>query len=268
MTTGYLPQDIITQLNLFAQKAKVDSKQISDLIYSYSQSSLVRDMNKSDKYYLAKNDILDKQRTYLVDRQLEVDIVSANNKVPNAFLSILIDQKVAKIAGKPISVSVSGAGNVDSPDAEADKFQELLNKQLGVDFNDKIENWLVGASKHSVDYMHFYIDAKGKLKYIVIPAQQVIPIYDAEYENELQQVIRYYQYDFVNEKGQTQKLFKVEQWTKENVTYWTQLEDMTFVLDYSYGINPMPHWISENDSLKTEEYHGWGKVPFVPLTIV
>lgn len=265
MQTGYLPQDIITKLSLFAQKASIDSKQISDLIYSYFRSSLVANMNSADRYYLSQHDIVNKQRTYYVDRQKEVDIVSANNRASNPFFEILVDQKVSKIAGKPVSVTVSGAGNRKEPDKEADKFQELLLKQLGVNFDDKVEDWLVGASKHSVDWMHFYIDPKGDLRYIVCPAQQIIPVYDMEYEDTLLQVIRYYQFDYINERGDLKKLYKVEIWSDKDVTYWTQLEDETFVLDFSYGLNPMPHWITENESLSTKEAHGWGKVPFVPL---
>lgn len=265
MVTGYLPQDVIAKLSLFAQKADINSKQISDLIYSYSRSSIVASMNAADRYYIGKHDILNKQRVYYVDRQKEVDIVSANNKAPNPFLSILIDQKVSKIAGKPVTVTVSGANDKDNPDVEADKFQELLNKQLGVNFNDKVEDWLVGASKHTIDWMHFYVDPKGNLRYLICPGQQIIPVYDMEYEDTLHEIIRYYQFDFINAKGEVKKLYKVEEWTDKDVTYWTQTEDETFILDFSYAMNPMPHWVTENEALQTKEMNGWGRVPFVPL---
>jgi SPP1 family phage portal protein len=78
-------------------------------------------------------------------------------------------------------------------------------------------------------------------------------------------MFRYYQFDYINEKGESKKLFKVEQWTAENVTYWTQVEDGSFILDFGYNVNPMPHWTVSNESLGTEEAHGWGAVPFVPL---
>lgn len=265
MQTGYLPQDIIMQLQLFSDKANVDGKQIQMLIDSYTKSSLVSNMNIADRYYLGFNDVINKTRSYWIDREKTTDIVSANTKAPNSFFSVLVDQKVSKIAGKPISVSVSGAGDKDKPNKEADEFQLLLLKQLGVNFDDKIEDWLTGSSKHSVEWIHFYVDKKGALRFLVCPAQQIIPVYDMEYENELQQVIRFYMFDFINAKGETKKLYKVEQWTEKDTTYWTQIEDGTFILDYSYATNPLPHWFVSNDTLGTKEAHGWGKVPFVVL---
>jgi SPP1 family phage portal protein len=69
----------------------------------------------------------------------------------------------------------------------------------------------------------------------------------------------------VNDKGEVKKLYKVEQWTDKEITYWTQTEDDSFILDFSYAMNPSPHWITENEALKTKEAHSWGRVPFVPL---
>jgi SPP1 family phage portal protein len=253
------------QLKLFADSANINSKQLSYLIDTYSKSTLVKNMNIADKYYLGRHDILDKIRSYYVDGQSQTNSVVSNIKLPNPFLAILIDQKVSKIAGKAITVSVSGANNKKKPDLKADSFQEFLLKQLGTNFDDKMMDWLTGTSKHSVEWMHFYVDLKGQLKYLVIPSQQFIPIYDMEYENELIGGIRFYLFDYVNEKGETKKLYKLEHWTKEDVTYYTQIEDGTFVLDYFYVTNPMPHWFVANDTLQTKEPHGWGKVPFVGL---
>ena len=150
MITGYLPQDVILQLQMFAKKAEIDGKQISVLIDAYSKSQIVADANKADKYYIARHDILDKVRDYYVDGKREIDRVAANNTAPNTFFTVLVDQKVSKMVGKPLSISVSGSGDRENPDAEADKFQELLVKQLGVNFDDRIEQWIVGASKHSL----------------------------------------------------------------------------------------------------------------------
>ncbi len=265
MTTGYLPQDVILQLKMFTDKANIDGRHIALLLNSYQQSQIVRDANIADRYYLAQHDIRDKVRDYYVDGLREIDILAANNKAPNAFFAILVDQKVSKMVGKPLSVSVTGSGDREKPDADADKFQELLIKQLGVNFDDKIEQWIVGTSKHSVEWMHFYIDSKGDLKYLVCPAQQIIPVYDTQYEDKLVQIVRHYQYDFIDAKGDTKKLLKVELWTDKDVTYWTETEEGSFVLDYGYAVNPAPHWTVSNDTLGTKESHGWGRVPFVGL---
>ncbi len=255
------------QLKLMADRAAIDTARIGDLINSFLASPQVAEMLKADQYYMARHDILDYVPTYWVDETEETDLAAANNLVPNPFLSILIDQKVAKVVGKPISVTVSGANakDKDQVNAEADKFQTLLSKQLDVYFNDKMQDWVAGASKHITEWMHFYVNTQGELKYIICPSNQVIPIYDMQYEDKLIYAIRFYQYDLINEKSQTQKAYKLEWWTKKDVTYWVQIENSSFILDTSYIVNPTPHWFAANDTLGTKEPHGWGRVPFVGL---
>lgn len=265
MTTGYLPQDLMITLKLMADKAAMDSAQISDLISTYLSSTFVEEMTDGDSYYKCRHDILDHKRTYFID-SLEQESNQSNEQLPHPFHKILVDQKAAYVAGKPIVVSIAKPDE-ETPDPKADKFQALLNEQLGVDFDDKVNEWIVGASNKAVEWMHFYVDKDGDLNYIVIPAQQVIPIYDTQYQNELLYVIRFYVYDYITAKGTAQRRYKVEWWSKTGVEYWTQIEDQTFVRDIFYDVNPAPHWTVQYGigEFGGSENHSWGRVPFIPL---
>ena len=265
MTTGYLPQDLIIALKLMAEKAKLDSAQISDLINSFLTSDYTRSMTDGDNYYKCRHDILDNERTYFIDG-LKEKSNQTNEKLPHPFHKILVDQKAAYVAGKPIVVSIAKPAE-DTEDVKAEKFQSLINEQLGTDFDDKVNEWIVGASNKAVEWMHFYVDTRGELKYIVCPAKQIIPVYDTQYQNELLYVIRFYVYDLISSMGVAERRYKVEWWTKTGVEYWVQIEDESFVRDVFYQTNPSPHWVLQfgMGEGSTTEPHSWGRVPFVPL---
>lgn len=270
MTTGYISQELQIQLKLMADKAKLDTTRIGTLITGFIESTQFTSMYDADRYYIGEHDILDATRNYYIDGIKQEDEISANNTIPHPFLSILIDQKASKVCGKPVSLSISGGTDPNNPDRisqEAKDFEAALTKQLGVTFDDKIYDWIVGASKHSVEWMHFYINPRGELRYLVCPSTQIIPVYDTQYDNELIYVIRFYQYDLIDEKGSALKRFKVEWWTKDQVEYWVQTADGTFILDPFFSNNPSPHWMMQftTGDENIIEPHSWGRVPFVEL---
>jgi SPP1 family phage portal protein len=267
MLTGYISPDLLLQLKLMSDKAQLDTVQISDIINGFLSSPQFKSMYDADRYYIGQHDILSARRTYYVDGVEQVDRVSANNKIPHPFLSILIDQKASKVCGKPISLSVADKSGGDQISPEAREFEARLTEQLGVKFDDKIYDWIVGASKHSVEWMHFYINTRGELKYLVCPSTEIIPIYDTQYEDELIYAIRFYQFDLVGPKGDHLTRFKVEWWTRTDVSYWTQDETQRWFMDPNYEVNPSPHWMLESgpEGENTLEPHSWGRVPFVEL---
>jgi SPP1 family phage portal protein len=270
MVTGYISPELQIQLKLMADKAEIDTKRIGDIINGFLSSPQFKTMYEADKYYVGRHDILDATRSYYVDGAKQTDRVSANNKIPHPYLSILIDQKASKVCAEPIALSIAGGTDETNPaeiSPEAREFESKLTEQLGVTFDDKMYDWIVGASKHSVEWMHFYVNTRGELKYLVCPSTEIIPVYDTQYENELIYVIRFYQYALIDAQGQSVKRFKVEWWTKTDVSYWAQDVKGTFFLDPFYLTNPAPHWMLEFGTTgnKTIESHAWGRVPFVVL---
>jgi len=266
---GYIDQNLQIQLKLMADRAAIDTARLGDIISGYLASEQYKAMYNADLYYVGRHDILDATRSYYIDKIKQTDDVSANNKIPHPFLSILIDQKASKVAGKPISLSIANdvdeASDEITPDAR--EFEDELTKLCGVTFDDKVYDWIVGASKHSVEWLHPYINTRGEFKYIVCPATEIIPIYDTQYEDELLYVLRFYLVDLVDANGQSLKRYKVEWWTKEDVTYWAQDAAGSYFIDMFYPVNPMPHWMMEftTSGKKTLEAHSWGRVPFIEL---
>lgn len=260
MTTGYLTQSQLVELKLMADKATLDTTRISDLIKSDLATDYKQNMKSGVDYYNSLHDILDHLNYYTIDGQKQVDKVKANNKTPHPFHKILVDQKTAYVAGNPIAITVS------SDDEKVKEYQKELTLQLDESFDDLVNEWIKGSSNKGIEWVHFYVDGKGNLNYCIVPAQQIIAVYDTQYQDDLVYVIRFYVYDLISATGETQQRYKVEWWTKEKVEYWVQTENSQFIHDASYPINPAPHWYSFNTEDESQrEDISWGKVPFVPL---
>jgi SPP1 family phage portal protein len=268
MTIGYLSQNAIIALKLMADRAALDTARIGGLIREYLASVYVAAMTQGVNYYNAQHDILIKIKHYYADGIKQEDKVSSNYQLPHPFFQVLLDQKQAYVAGKPIIVSVSGANSRDNIDPEADAFQEALDEQLGDQFDDTVNEWIIGAGCKGIEWIHLYIDPEGKLNYIICPAEQILPVYDTQHQNELMYVIRFYLVELIDDKGQIDKRFKVEWWSKTDVTYWAEDRAGNFFLDPFYLTNPMPHWYDVFEITGTggtEDAHAWGRVPFIPL---
>ena len=75
-------------------------------------------------------------------------------------------------------------------------------------------------------------------------------------------MIRYYDIKVLDE-GREKTKRRVEWWTAEDVTYFTENGDGEFLQEKSCG-----HWavtaLLDGEETETEQ-HGWGRVPFIPL---
>ncbi|MBR5467934.1 MAG: phage portal protein, partial [Firmicutes bacterium] len=150
---------------------------------------------------------------------------------------------------------------------KSDSLEMMVEKVCMEDFNMVLQDLMTGASNKGFECVHVYYDEKGKLCYTIVPAEEIIPIYDSRYENELEQVIRYYD-TVVMRNGQKYLRKRIEWWTKDDVTYFVEDDNRNYVMDMGMEHNPCPHWwgVSTEDGYETErEAHGWGRVPFVIL---
>lgn len=201
-------------------------------------------MLEGERYYESENDILKKQQYAVVDGQKVVDHDKPNNKIPHGYHKLLVDQKVSYLVGRPINFS-----------CEDETLLEYVNENMGEKWDDIAGELVRGASNKGIEWLHVFIDEEGTFDYIVIPAEQVIPIYKDEKEREIEYIIRYY--PFVLDGQET---LRVEVWDEEQVTYYMQV-DGEYTLDPTEEINPQSHFYWGND--KTSKGYGWGKVPFV-----
>ena len=133
-------------------------------------------------------------------------------------------------------------------------------------FDEMLQRLVKGASNKGCEALHFYYDDTGKLSYCIVPAEELILVYDTEYQKNLEQVIRYYNTKVIK-GGVTYIRRKIEWWTGKDVTFYTEKEENVFVRDND-RVNPSPHWwsVTSLDGFEKKRVPmNWGRVPFVIL---
>lgn len=231
-------------------------------------------MAEGERYYIGEHDVL--KRDFTSAYIAEVDELNneerlekfqnpnrSNHHTVNPFHKILVDQKTAYMVGREPTITVKGAEG----DTSLKEYETLLSSFADEDFNETLCEWVTGASNKGMEALHIYFDDAGELQYCIIPASEIIPIYDTKYQRELEQLIRYYDITVTNgKKKYTRK--RVEWWTKTEVTYYTETEKGIYVEDQLGSYNPAPHWfdiIKSNGMEAKREGHSWGRVPFILL---
>ncbi|NLY44637.1 MAG: phage portal protein [Tissierella sp.] len=224
---------------LINDKMIMDSNIIKDLINDHD----TRHMIEGEKYYYNESDILDRKQYYYKDGVKLEDETKANNKIPHNWHKLLVDQKVAYLVGKPPVLQAE----------EGEKqYEDRLNLILGEEWHDKLTELGVNSSNKGAEWLHIYINQEGLFKFIIIPAEEIIPIYDTSLQENLEAVLRYY---LVEVNGQEK--IRVEWWTRNNVTFYIESDSGIFVLDDTEPNNPDYHFYYNDIG------YGWTKVPFI-----
>lgn len=242
-------------MKIMSDKAELDNSRFNDLINSDIASPGKKHMAEGERYYKGKNDILQRKITYFVGNEEVEDRTKSNIKVPHDFLSFLIKQKVNYAVGNPVAISSAKS-----------ELLKAVNKTIGKKFKSLIPKLCKEASFRGLSWLHPFIKENGEFGYYVIPASEIIAVYDSTYQEELVYVIRYYTYQIVTGAGEKQMRYKLEWWDKEKVEYWTQDINKNWLLDPEMTPNPCYHWYSFNTTTPDDvRANSWGKVPFIPL---
>lgn len=232
-------QELMEQ-KLIYMNTITDSSIIEDLINSHDISEMV----KGEKYYYNESDVLERQRYYWKDKQRQVDETKPNIRIPHNWHKLLVDQKVSYLVSTPPIFQVE--------DEKNKSHEERLNLILGEEWHDTLNEIGTDSSNKGTDWLHVYIDREGLFKFVIIPPEEVVPIYDTSLEEDLEAILRYY---FVEVNGDPR--IRVEWWTRERVTFYIQNKDGVFVADDTEEQNPDYHYYYNKKG------HGWGKVPFI-----
>ncbi len=272
----FLTQTDLINAKLLAEGALNESDILKYIINDDIDSQQKKNMQKGERYYNGEHDVLQKDFTSskLLEAEKKEGIVQqkfttfrninrSNHKNINAFLKILVDQKTAYLVSKEPTIKVSGAEESTQKKA----YEKILCEFADDNFNEVLQDLVTGASCKGFEVLHIYYDDNGELQYCIVPANEIIAIYDTNNQKELLEVIRYYDITVV-ENGQKYIRKKVEWWTKQNVTYYIEKESNLFVKDTSISVNPAPHYwsITTLDGFqKNKQGHSWGRVPFLLL---
>lgn len=200
---------------------------------------IASDILQGERYYMNENDIGDRKIYTYMDGIKVIDVDAKNNKIPSGFHKLLVDQKVAYLAGKPITIGSK---------SDDEQFLTDISELLTDEFEDVIPELIKNVSNKGREWLHPYIDEDGGFDYIRIPAEEVIPVYDQSKQKNLQLAIRFYSVD--------ENTTKVEVWDKEKVTYYEIIQEQIY-LDVSEEVNPAPHFTYG------ENGYGWREVPFI-----
>jgi SPP1 family phage portal protein len=233
------------QATLLYQKLKSDSTITTEAIIK----SLIDQYIKSDERQKRINgeNYYDSENTAIKDRK-EKDLI-LNHRIPSGFLKKLVDQKINYCIGKDIVI-------------------ENLPENIDIlDPNEFIDDLALEASKKGIAWLYPLMNKKGEFDYKIIDSIECIPIWDTEFEDTLQTMIRFYQIEMV-QNDRTYYRNKVEVYDNEKVTYYIEDIDHNYAIDYTIEINPIYYnskkLITMGNITKIINF-GWGEVPFIPL---
>lgn len=161
-------------------------------------------LTKLERYYLSKNDILNRQMA---------DPTKPNNKIVNPYASYITDTLTGYFMGTPVSYT-----SLDKTALEG--LQEVFKYNDEADENTELAKT---ASIYGVAYELLYVDENGDLRFKMLDPKECIPVYDNTLEGDLLYFIRYYkEYDIVTDKN----FYRIEIISKESITYYKANEQM------------------------------------------
>lgn len=228
------------------------AKQLNNMIDDDYNSDEKQYMLKAKNYYNNKNDILSKDfRQYVANGVTKVNENRSNMKLPHNFFETIVEQAVSYICGNPVTYMI-----------EDKKVQDYLDQLLMFDFDDNVVKGERGARIQGRSFIHVYYDMEGEFNYTIINADQILPIYTDGFNKKLQEVIRYYKVNAIDEKGNKVLRTKVEWWNDKQVSYFIEDEKGDFTYQSSSA-----HWYTTiPNTPDSVEPHSWGKVPFIEIS--
>ena len=230
------------------------SRFIDDAVKTDRQSPIKEKMSEGLKYYDYKHDILKFRLFYYnEDGKLVEETNRSNIKIPHAFFTEQVDQKVQYLLSNPVEF--------ETADTE---LKTYLEEYIDDDFQLMLQEMVEGASKKAYEFAYVYRATSGKLFFKVADSRKVVVIYDDM--NEVIAIIRYYDTDITKDNRKV-TVTKAELWDTEKTWFFVSSSDYNnrFILDESQEINPRFHQVVE-DSDGNLLGKGFGYIPFLKLS--
>ena len=204
------------------------------------------------RYYDYKHDILDNRIFYIDDNGLVREDTNASNvKIPHAFFTEQVDQKVQYLLSNPVEATV-----------EDETFQTYLNEYYDEDMQLFLQETLEGASKKGFEYAYARTNQDDRLAFQVSDSIQTFTV--ADDNGDSKRVIRYYTKDIYRE-GKNTAVEHAEVWDDKQVTFYVQDKNKRYVLDDARELNPRPHVIAK-DSQGRLLQRSMNNIPFYRLS--
>lgn len=219
-------------------------REIDEFLKSKSREIMI----VGEKYYKLENDIINKIKFCDRGRGKEVDTDRANFKLLHADYKNLVDDKVNYLLGKDYTIK----GDLEEV--------SLLNGVLK-DFTNTLRNLAYESSNKGIAWLHIYLDENGEFNTVVIPSEQIKPLWKDTNHTILEGVIRVY--DIVEYNGKDRgTVTKVEYWTGDSVSFYKQ-EGNEIIVDSEKYLDTKGQEIGHFKENGVASY--WGIVPFIPF---
>lgn len=221
--------------------------------HTLGHANIISEMQTAERYYEVNNDIKllpTKPKDVEEARQKGESfnpMHQADNRIAYSFYPLLVDQKTAYMFTAPPIYDVKN-----------DNLNTIILDTLGDAYEKKCKDLCVKATNGGVAWVHYWIDENNDFQWAVLPANEIIPIYNNRINTKLEGVLRVYA--DINDEG-------------ENITvyeYWNDKEVQAFSMrtgdDYE-ALSPYTAFTMIDPSGVTLNVdtipHQMEKVPFI-----
>lgn len=201
------------------------------------------------RYYANQNDILYAKKKDKKDEE-KPELRNADNRIPSAFHSLLVDQKAGYMFSSPPSFDVG-----------TDEQNKQVTEVLGDTYEKNAKELCVNASNAGIAWLHYWVD-DAEFKWGVVPSAQIIPIWGTTLEHNLQAAVRCYE-ELDVETGEAYNVFEI--WDDTICRAFRKKKSLSI----NEGLNPYDMFsifMEKNQSEAANEFvHDLGEVPFIPF---
>lgn len=205
-------------------------------------------MEIGEKYYRNKTDILERERTTIGSSGAKETVRNlANNKLANAFVRKLVDQKVGYLLGKPMSVQTDN-----------EQYAEEWSNIFKPDMYRRLQSTGKEAVNKGIAWWFVYYDDAGQLSFRKMRSEEIIPLWADEAHTILDAVIRDYEVT-VYEAMEQKTVRKIEWWDTKGVRRYV-VDAAGLTPDVEAGAVGSHFTVVSNGG---EVPMNWERVPFI-----
>ena len=221
--------------------------------HTLGHANVISEMQTAERYYEVNNDIKllpTKPKDIEEARQKGESfnpMHQADNRIAYSFYPLLVDQKTAYMFTAPPIYDVKN-----------DNLNTIILDTLGDAYEKKCKDLCVKATNGGVAWVHYWIDENNDFQWAVLPANEIIPIYNNRINTKLEGVLRVYA--DINDEGENITVY--EYWNDKEVQAFSMRTGDDYETLSSYTAFTMidPSGVTLNvDTIP----HQMEKVPFI-----
>ena len=221
--------------------------------HTLGHANIISEMQTAERYYEVNNDIklLESKPKDIEEAKQKGESFNpmrqADNRIAYSFYPLLVDQKTAYMFTAPPIYDVKN-----------DNLNTIILDTLGDAYEKKCKDLCVKATNGGLAWVHYWIDENNDFQWAVLPANEIIPIYNNRINTKLEGVLRVYA--DINDEGENITVY--EYWNDKEVQAFSMRTGDNFETLSPYTAFTMidPDGVTLNvDTIP----HDMGKVPFI-----